>query len=94
MLVRLVSECDKDMTRKLVASDRFETEWQKCVTAVTTRVSFAIEQGADPNGKANADNECITPYDVALEKKNEELAERLLKLGARPGFGAICRSGG
>lgn len=94
MLVRLVGECDKDMTRNLVPADRFEAEWQKCVTAVTTRVSFAIEQGADPNGKASPDNECLTPYDVALEKKNEELAQRLLKLGARPGFGEICRSGG
>jgi len=94
MLVRLVSECDKDMTRKLVPPDRFDAEWQKCVAAVTSRVTFAIEQGADPNGKASADNECLTPYDMALEKKNEELAERLLKLGARPGFGANCRSGG
>jgi hypothetical protein len=94
MLVRLVSECDKDMTRKLVAPERFEAEWQKCVAAVTTRVSFAIEQGADPNGKASPDNECLTPYDVALEKKNEELAARLLKLGARPGFGEVCRSSG
>jgi hypothetical protein len=94
MLVRLVGECDKDMTRNLVPPDRFEAEWQKCVTAVNARVSFAIEQGADPNGKASPDNECLTPYDVALEKKNEELAQRLLKLGARPGFGEICRSGG
>ncbi|MGW8394759.1 ankyrin repeat domain-containing protein [Pseudoduganella sp. HUAS MS19] len=94
MLVRLVSECDQDMTRKLVSPERFEAEWQKCVSAVTTRVSFAIEQGADPNGKASPDNECLTPYEVALEKKNEELAQRLVKLGARPGFGQICRSGG
>lgn len=94
MLVRLVSECDQDMTRNLVSPDRFEAEWQKCVAAVTTRVSFAIEQGADPNGKANPDNGCLTPYDVALEKKNEELAKSLLKLGARSGFGANCRSGG
>lgn len=94
MLVRLVSECDKDMTLKLAAPDRFDAEWQKCVSAVTTRVSFAIEQGADPNGKASPDNECLTPYDVALEKKNEELAARLLKLGARSRFGEVCRSGG
>ncbi len=94
MLVRLVSECDKDMTRNLVPSDRFEAEWEKCVAAVTTRVNFAIEQGADPNGKANPDNGCLTPYEVALEKKNDELAARLLKLGARSRFGEVCRSGG
>ncbi len=94
MLVRLISECDQDMTRKLATPERFEAEWQKCVSAVSARVSFAIEQGADPNGKANPDNGCLTPYEVAREKKNDELAERLLKLGARPGLGEVCRSGG
>jgi hypothetical protein len=94
MLVRVVSECDKDMTRKFTSPDLFEAEWQKCVAQVGRRVAFAIELGADPNGKAGPENDCITPYDVALEKKNEELAARLLKLGAGAGFAAICRAGG
>ncbi|WP_028102090.1 hypothetical protein [Pseudoduganella violaceinigra] len=94
MLVRLVGECDRDTMLKLASPDKFEGEWQKCVAQVTARVEFALGQGADLHGKASAENDCITPYDAALEKKNTELAERLRKLGADPRFGAICRSRG
>jgi ankyrin repeat protein len=54
-------------------------------------MSFLIEHGADVNGKASPQNGCTTPYDVAKEYGNSEVANTLINLKADPKFGTLCR---
>ena len=92
MLYMIADDCDLKHMRKIMPAPRFETESQRCIASSITRSSFAIRQGADPNGKATVVSNCETPYARALEVENHALAFALLELGADPDYAKRCRS--
>ena len=70
-LMRLVSGC----------SSR-----RPCSPDTLKMVEFLLAHGADPNGRARRDGDCITPLDMARWGHDEALAALLLRYKADPDF--------
>jgi len=71
ILMRLVSGCS---SRRPCSPDTLKI------------VEFLLAHGADPNGRARHDGDCITPLDMARWGHDDALAALLLRYNADPDF--------
>jgi ankyrin repeat protein len=90
-LVYVASYCERSSFERRYREDTLNKMWNACLAKSSRQMSFLIEHGADVNGKASPQNGCTTPYDVAKEYGNSEVANTLINLKADPKFGTLCR---
>jgi len=93
MLARIAASCDvHQMRAHASATDNLEQDRAaRCMDSTVRRASFAIQHGADANGKTIPEQSCSTPVEIAETYGNQKLVQALLELGARPDFGNACR---
>lgn len=64
---------------------------RQCAETTISFARFAIGRGADPDGRSSVQTLCDTPYSLALQGGNKQLAETLRTLGADPGYSQRCK---
>lgn len=81
-LVYFARHCAPDMDhRTKEMAERMRTE---CDRQSVEEIGLLAKYGADLNGFAETGAHCVTPYLAAREAGNQDLAEKLVALGANP----------